>query len=101
MAQSTDKPDETAHRQKRLQQGQDQKDAKPTSGQKPTDPPATQAGTRDEPEPPMPAQHQSKPGHESELDPQPRYQAPGYRGSDKLKDKIALITGADSGIGRA
>jgi NAD(P)-dependent dehydrogenase (short-subunit alcohol dehydrogenase family) len=40
------------------------------------------------------------PGHESELDPQPEWQ-PRFQGSDRLKGKVALITGADSGIGRA
>src|SRR3954464_15811618 len=40
------------------------------------------------------------PGHESELDPKPDFQ-PRYKGSDRLKGKVALITGADSGIGRA
>jgi NAD(P)-dependent dehydrogenase (short-subunit alcohol dehydrogenase family) len=49
----------------------------------------------------MPAQHQPKPGLESKLDPQPRYQAPLYKGADKLLKKVALITGGDSGIGRA
>ncbi len=39
------------------------------------------------------------PGHESKLEPKPEWE-PRYAGSDRLKDKVALITGADSGIGR-
>jgi NAD(P)-dependent dehydrogenase (short-subunit alcohol dehydrogenase family) len=53
------------------------------------------------PEPPFPKQHQSQPGRESELRPRPRYDAPDYRGSGKLRGRAALITGGDSGIGRA
>jgi NAD(P)-dependent dehydrogenase (short-subunit alcohol dehydrogenase family) len=40
------------------------------------------------------------PGHESQLEPKPDWE-PRYKGSDRLKGKVALITGADSGIGRA
>jgi NAD(P)-dependent dehydrogenase (short-subunit alcohol dehydrogenase family) len=54
-----------------------------------------------EPESPMPAQHQSKPGIEAEMSPRPNYLAPLYQGANKLKGKVALITGGDSGIGRA
>lgn len=54
-----------------------------------------------QPKSPMPAQHQQKPGLESKLKPRPRYQAPYYKGAEKLKEKVALITGGDSGIGRA
>ena len=62
---------------------------------------AVQAGPRRQPENPLPKQHQSKPGHEYALDPQPRFLAPDYAGSGKLEGMVALITGADSGIGRA
>ena len=62
---------------------------------------AMQAGARLYPAPPFPKQHQQKPGSEAALDPPPLYDAPFYLGSKKLADKVALITGGDSGIGRA
>jgi NAD(P)-dependent dehydrogenase (short-subunit alcohol dehydrogenase family) len=62
---------------------------------------AMQAGARRYPEPPLPKQHQTKPGDETLLDPLPMYDAPYYKGSEKLLNKVALITGGDSGIGRA
>jgi NAD(P)-dependent dehydrogenase (short-subunit alcohol dehydrogenase family) len=54
-----------------------------------------------EPVPPFKEQQQQPPGRESELQPAPRYTAPRYRAADKLKGLAALITGGDSGIGRA
>lgn len=76
--------------------GQNKKKKSATTDKRPV-----QAGARKQPEAPFPKQHQSKPGRESKLDPAPRYQAPDYRGSGKLDGKVALVTGADSGIGRA
>jgi len=53
------------------------------------------------PKPPFPKQHQPHPGIEANVKPRPQYEAPLYKGAEKLLDKVALITGGDSGIGRA
>ena len=56
---------------------------------------AMQAGARVYPVPPLPDQHLRKPGFEAELELKPMYDAPHYKGSEKLLDKVALITGGD------
>ena len=55
----------------------------------------------DQPKSPMPAQEQPKPGIEAEMDPRPEFIAPKYKGSGKLEDMAAIVTGGDSGIGRS
>src|SRR5207248_2899850 len=56
---------------------------------------------QDEPKPPFPKQKLAKPGIEADLEPRPRYEAPRYKPANKLEGKVALVTGGDSGIGRA
>jgi NAD(P)-dependent dehydrogenase (short-subunit alcohol dehydrogenase family) len=70
---------------------------RPGPEQKEAQPPQVQ----NEPRPPMPPQHQGKPGLEYALNPRPQYMAPLYKAAGKLEGKVALITGGDSGIGRA
>lgn len=55
----------------------------------------------EQPKPPFPEQHLEGTGEESQLRPRPAYQARAYRAAGKLEGKMAIVTGADSGIGRA
>src|SRR3954462_7775187 len=89
----------TVAKQRKVQREIDVTEKK-TSSKKKSDK-AIQAGSRKHHENPMPKQHQAKPGIEAELKPRPQFRNPDYRGSGKLADKVALITGGDSGIGRA
>ena len=93
--------DKTLQTQRDIQKRQDQADARQAGhGKKEEESGAMQAGARKQPEN-LPAQHLQKPGREADLELAPRFLAPDYRGSGKLQDFVALITGADSGIGRA
>ena len=93
--------EQAAQDQRSIQQSQDQRDQqkqKPDSG---SGKQPVQTGERTHHEPPLSDQHLDKPGLEAELDPAPQFMAPTYRGSGKLEGMTALITGSDSGIGRA
>ena len=88
---------QTARQERAIQRSIDSKDkqqGKEKSG-------AMQAGARVYPVPPLSVQHLEKPGTEADLDLKPMYDAPHYRGSEKLLDMVALITGGNSGIGRS
>lgn len=94
----------TTEKQRKIQRQQDQRDAQQEAkgqakGEK-GDKQPVQTGVRAQPAT-HPPQHLQKPGIEAEMQERPRYQAPGYEGSRKLRDMATLITGGDSGIGRA
>lgn len=91
----------TAEKQRELQREQDRKEPAQAKGEtKEQDKPGVQTSARKQPDE-LPAQHLEKPGLEAEMQLKPRFLAPEYKGSGKLQGMAALITGGDSGIGRA
>jgi NAD(P)-dependent dehydrogenase (short-subunit alcohol dehydrogenase family) len=89
--------DDTAKQQAAVQSRQDQRDG---SMQKEESKDAVQTGIQ-QPAPPMPQQHLAKPGLEAQMELKPKFMAEHYKGSGKLQGQVAIVTGGDSGIGRA
>lgn len=92
--------DQAAKGERAIQAKIDRKEAK-SFEDKDEEKPAPETGARSYAEPPLADQHLKKPGLEAEMELKPKFDAPYYEGSGKLKDMVALITGGDSGIGRA
>ena len=90
--------DDVANKQKAIQSRQDQIDASMQKADGNDE--AVQTGVP-QPGTPMPAQHLAKPGIEAQMELKPKFMAEGYKGSGKLEGMSAIVTGADSGIGRA
>jgi NAD(P)-dependent dehydrogenase (short-subunit alcohol dehydrogenase family) len=86
-----------ADKQRAIQREQDRKEPK-GGGSEDKSPPQT--SKRKYPSE-FPSQHLLKPGQEADMELKPQFMAPDYKGSGKLEGMAALITGADSGIGRA
>ncbi len=91
----------TINRQRRVQKQVELADQRSARNAQPKRKKPAQTGKQAYPENPLPRQHLRKGGLESSLKPAPAFLAPAYRGSGKLENKVALITGGDSGIGRA
>jgi NAD(P)-dependent dehydrogenase (short-subunit alcohol dehydrogenase family) len=73
----------------------------PTKTRKKTSAKSSRQKPVKQPKPPFPAQGLTKPGIEGQMNPRPYFEAPRYFGANKLRDLAAIITGGDSGIGRA
>lgn len=98
MSDSTQKSS-AGNAQRAIQQEQDRRDAQQPAHAPENTP--VQAGYHPYPAPPLPSQHLDKPGLEQDMALKPQFMAPDYCGSGKLAGMAALITGGDSGIGRA
>lgn len=80
---ATRKGKATAARHRAIQKQADALDKKKARAKKSDKPKPVQAGTRKQPQTPLPKQHLAKPGNEHALDPEPRFLAPDYAGSGK------------------
>lgn len=87
-----------ANQQRAMQATQDAKDQQ---GIEERSQEAVQTTARVQPAPPLPSQHLQKPGFERDMELKPRFKAEAYKGSGKLEGQVAIVTGGDSGIGRA
>jgi NAD(P)-dependent dehydrogenase (short-subunit alcohol dehydrogenase family) len=95
--------DDVANKQKAIQNRQDQHDGSMQKGDQGSGSggdSAAQTGVT-QPSGDFPAQHLAKPGLEAQMDLKPKFMAEGYKGSGKLAGQVAIVTGGDSGIGRA
>lgn len=103
MRAESDAASPVATKQRRIQSQQDDKDARKPASKKngKAAKSAVQTGAKEQPAPPLAGKHLAKPGLEAELAQAPQFLAAGYKGSGKLKGMKAIITGGDSGIGRA
>jgi NAD(P)-dependent dehydrogenase (short-subunit alcohol dehydrogenase family) len=91
----------TAAKHRRIQREQDARDrSRGKRAGRSAEAKPVQAGARAQPTR-LPAQHLKKPGNEADLELAPRFLAPDYQGSGKLAGTAAIVTGGDSGIGRA
>ena len=93
-----------AQRHEALHQEQlerDERRAKPDSSSESREKQPAPTTKRNYPATPLPKKTFAKPGSETEMEPGPSFSAPDYRGSEKLAGKVAIVTGGDSGIGRA
>jgi NAD(P)-dependent dehydrogenase (short-subunit alcohol dehydrogenase family) len=91
--------DDVANKQKAIQNRQDQLDGSMQKGDQGSGGPA-QTGIQ-QPSGDFPAQHLAKPGLEARMELKPKFMAEHYKGSGKLAGQVAIVTGGDSGIGRA
>jgi NAD(P)-dependent dehydrogenase (short-subunit alcohol dehydrogenase family) len=94
----TQRAHETARYERAIQQEAERSEQKAGRRERKSGP--MQVGQRSYPGT-FPPQHLAKPGEEKDLQLRPMYEAPHYQGSNKLAGMVALITGGDSGIGRA